>query len=58
MGLVKNWMIEQHEDEMRQELREWFKDRHGRWPKPWELAQAADDKEMEDDFEHAMSKDD
>jgi hypothetical protein len=58
MGLVKQWMMEQHEEDIRQELREWFWDRHGRWPKPSELDGASQDKEIEDAFEHAMSKDD
>ena len=58
MGLVKTWMIEQHEEDQVRELREWFRERHGRWPKPSEMAQAEDDKEQEEYFEHVMSRDD
>jgi molybdopterin converting factor small subunit len=58
MGMVKGWMLDKHEEETLQELREWFKDRHGRWPKPEELARAEDEKEMEDEINRVMDKDD
>ena len=58
MGAVKQWMIEQHNEDHLRELREWFFEKHGRWPLPSEMSQADDDKEQEEAFSEAMSKDD
>ena len=58
MGVVKQGMIERHNEDHLRELREWFFERHGRWPKPSEMAQAEDDKEQEEYLEEVMSRDD
>jgi hypothetical protein len=58
MGLVKQWMIAEHEEDQIRELKEWFFERHGRFPTKREMVQAEDDKEQEEYFEHAMSRND
>ena len=65
MGLVKQWMMERHEEderravaERREDARGVFWVRHGRYPNERELREAVDDMELEEAFEEAMSKDD
>jgi len=58
MGLVKAWMMEEAEKERRQELRQWFIEKHGRPPRQGELGQALDEYEMDEAIAHAMDKDD
>jgi hypothetical protein len=57
MGVVKQGLIEDAESERKQEIRDHFKDKHGRWPYPAEMSNATDDYELDEAFDHAMGSD-
>lgn len=56
MGTAKQAQLEQWEAERHAEMVEWFKDKYGRAPRDGELDEA--EFELDEAFEHAMSKDD
>jgi hypothetical protein len=58
MGLVKAWQMEDAEQERWRTVREWAEERVGRRVTDEEVAALIDEFELEEAFEHAMSKDD
>ena len=58
MGLTKQWLMEQAEEERHAEFRAWFRDRYGRNPRDGEEGKYWDDFEMAEAMNHAMDKDD
>jgi hypothetical protein len=57
MGLVKQWMMEEAEREREQNILRWHYERTGRRARKV-TARMVDDYELDEAFEHAMSKDD
>lgn len=57
MGIVKQMMLEEAEQERRQEVREWLEAKRGRRVSEAEIDAAWDDFELDEAFEHAMGKD-
>jgi hypothetical protein len=58
MGIVKQWMMEKAEADQRRQMRQWFKDKHGRWPQPHETSKIVEEMVFDEVWEHAMGKDD
>ncbi len=58
MGLVKQWLMEQAEEERHAEFRAWFRAKYRRKPTDADEAKYWDDFELAEAFAHAASKDD
>jgi hypothetical protein len=58
MGLTKQWLLEQAEEERHAEFRAWFRDRFGHGPTDADEAKYWDDFELAEAMDHAMDKDD
>ncbi len=54
MGLVKQWQMEQAEEERNEEFKSWFENRFGRAPNDSDYARYWDEFELDESFEHAM----
>ena len=57
MGLVKQWMMEQAEREYEEDILQWYYERTGRKVKTV-TSRMVEDYELDQAYEHAMSKDD